>query len=89
MLDERLAIVVDFGDAQEMDVGFDAGESFDVDMGYIPIQARYTGPYSVIPSMEEQTLDIAGRTASENIIVEAIPNCYGLITWDGTVLTVS
>lgn len=87
--DEGLAMVVGFGDAQEMDVGFDQGETFEVDMGYVPVQARYSGPYTFTPTTDAQTISIEGRTASHDIIVEAIPSNYGLISWSGSGIRVS
>lgn len=50
---------------------------------------EYTGPYVVTPSGEAQTLPTALRALTENIVVGAVPNNYGLITWNGSVLTVS
>lgn len=59
----------------------------------LPVMAVYPEPYSgstrVIPSTQQQTLETAGLTVVENIIVEPIPSNYGLITWNGSTLTVS
>lgn len=49
----------------------------------------YTGEYEVIPGTEEQILSTSGRTLAQDITIAAIPNNYGLITWDGSTLTVS
>lgn len=49
----------------------------------------YEGAYTIIPAATAQTIPIAQLTASEDIIVEGIPNNYGLITWNGSTLTVS
>lgn len=49
----------------------------------------YTGATTVTPSAETQILQTANRTVTENITINPIPSNYGLITWDGTVLTVS
>jgi len=57
----------------------ESGGSYDV----------YTGPYTVTPTRETQSLNTRGKIASANITVNPIPNYYGLITWDGSVLTVS
>lgn len=63
--------------------------SFKVDQG-IPIYPDpYEGPYRVTPGEEAQTLETAERTVMENIIIEPIPSNYGLITWNGSTLTVS
>lgn len=49
----------------------------------------YSGPYQVTPTQEQQVLSISGRQATEDIIIDPIPSNYGLITWNGSVLTVS
>lgn len=49
----------------------------------------YEGTYSVTPSAERQTLPSANCLLLEDVIVEPIPSNYGLITWDGSHLTVS
>lgn len=50
---------------------------------------EYEGPYEVTPSGETQTLATAARVLVENIIINPIPSNYGLITWNGSVITVS
>lgn len=50
---------------------------------------RYEGAYTVTPSGEPQVLRTALCTLSEDITIEAIPDNYGLVEWDGSVLTVS
>lgn len=49
----------------------------------------YGGPVEVIPSSEAQLLQTKDLVVKENIIVHPIPSNYGLITWDGSTLTVS
>lgn len=49
----------------------------------------YTGPYEVTPSEETQTLRTSDLYMNENVIINPIPSNYGLITWDGTKLTIS
>lgn len=49
----------------------------------------YTGSTEVTPSAETQTLLTANKTVISNIVINPIPNNYGLITWDGNILTVS
>ena len=49
----------------------------------------YEGPYEVTPTQETQVLRTAQKVSSRNIVVNPIPSNYGLITWDGSVLTVS
>ena len=49
----------------------------------------YDGEYEVTPTQETQVLDTALKAMSGNIIVNPIPSNYGLVTWNGNVLTVS
>lgn len=49
----------------------------------------YTGAYEVTPSAETQTLLTDGLRMTDNVVINPVPSNYGLITWDGTVITVS
>lgn len=49
----------------------------------------YDGPYEVTPSAVEQVLPTTHHTMTGDLVVNPIPGNYGLITWDGAVLTVS
>jgi len=50
---------------------------------------RYPGPYEVTPTQGTQILETANLQLEENVIVNPIPSNYGLITWNGSYLTVS
>ena len=49
----------------------------------------YAGPYEVTPSAETQTLETDSFYMNGNITINPIPSNYGLITWNGSTLTVS
>lgn len=49
----------------------------------------YEGDYSFTPSDEEQVIPILGKTATQDIVINPIPSNYGLISWNGSTLTVS
>lgn len=49
----------------------------------------YTGEYEITPSSEVQTIPIANFIASQNITINPIPQNYGLISWNGSYLTIS
>lgn len=49
----------------------------------------YSGQYEWTPTQETQTIPISGKTAARNITINPIPSNYGLITWNGSTLTVS
>lgn len=50
---------------------------------------QYTGPTVITPTTSEQVLQTADKAILTDIIIEPIPSNYGLITWDGSTLTVS
>lgn len=49
----------------------------------------YPGPHEVTPSATEQVLETDAFYMNGNITINPIPSNYGLITWDGSTLTVS
>lgn len=49
----------------------------------------YPGPYVYTPTEDTQTVEIKDYKASQDITINPIPSNYGLITWNGTTLTVS
>lgn len=49
----------------------------------------YEGVYEFTPTDQSQTIPIAGKTPAQDIIINPIPSNYGLITWNGSTLTVS
>lgn len=49
----------------------------------------YTGPVEVTPSPETQTLATTGFIMPSDVVINPIPSNYGLITWNGSTLTVS
>lgn len=51
--------------------------------------AAYTGATEVTPSSSTQVLNTAGWFMGNDITIKPIPSNYGLITWNGSTLTVS
>ena len=49
----------------------------------------YTGVYEATPSAVTQTFETDGYRMTQNFVVNPIPSNYGLITWNGSVITVS
>jgi hypothetical protein len=49
----------------------------------------YEGTYEVTPTAEAQTLATDSLYMRGNITINPIPSNYGLITWNGSTLTVS
>lgn len=50
---------------------------------------EYGGEYIYTPTVQTQVIEIQHKMATQNITINPIPYNYGLITWDGTKLTVS
>lgn len=50
---------------------------------------EYTGTYSVTPSKQKQVLSTQNKVLANNITVNPIPQNYGLISWNGSTLTIS
>lgn len=49
----------------------------------------YEGEYEFTPTQQTQIVPTADKVLEHNITINPIPSNYGLITWDGSVLTVS
>ena len=49
----------------------------------------YDGPYEATPDRDAQVFATSGKVMREDFVVQPIPSNWGLITWDGSVLTVS
>ena len=56
--------------------------------GAVPVP-HYTGPYEFTPTAEEQRVKIARKHAEEHIIIHPIPRNYGLVTYNGSIITIS
>lgn len=48
----------------------------------------YSGSYEFTPSEERQEIQTEEKYLSENIVINAIPENYGRIVWDGAYLKV-
>ena len=54
-----------------------------------PPPTIYGGPYEVTPSRDTQVLETRSKLATADIVINPIPSNYGLITYSGSILTVS
>lgn len=68
------------------DVTFTTSEYVEIRQSEAP---EYEGPYEFTPTQSTQTAATAYKLAVADIIINPIPSNYGLITWNGSVLTVS
>lgn len=60
-----------------------------IDIPQIVRPAAYGGTYEVTPTADAQTLSTSNLYMTDDIIINPIPDNYGLITWNGSYLTVS
>lgn len=49
----------------------------------------YDGPYEFTPTQETQTVSTAEKLLLDNIVINPIPQNYGLVTYNGSIITVS
>lgn len=80
-------VAIDGGEIS-LDICIDGGE---VGVFYDTGRAapEYTGETIITPTRETQVLQTANTTVTEDITVLPIPHNYGLITYNGSILTVS
>lgn len=74
---------------QNLELILTNNEEYELTLGSPIERETYTGPTRVIPSQEEQVLKTTNTVLLKDIIIEKIPQNYGLITWDGSILTIS
>lgn len=87
IIPEQLDVVFSSNDRYHVDLNNET--SFVCTMADTYASQIYDGPVVITPSLDQQELQTAGTLVRDNIIVEPIPSNYGLITWNGAVLTVS
>lgn len=82
-------MIVKFDQGQKFACKLTGEKSFNAGFGEIYKSPIYVGPYEAEPNQSTQTLNTKGRLLTENIIIGPMPQNYGLITWNGSTLTVS
>lgn len=50
---------------------------------------EYSGDYEITPTTEPQILQTEEKHMKQNVVINPIPNNYGLITYNGYGITVS
>lgn len=63
-------------------------DEFQVDFG-ANVAREYTGTYEVTPTQQTQTLPTVNKVLTDNVVIKPIPSNYGLITYNGSIITVS
>lgn len=67
---------------------FNEDSEFEVDFG-ANVAGEYQGAYEVTPTQQTQTLPTVNKVLTDNVVIKPIPSCYGLITYNGSIITVS
>lgn len=70
--------------ASQVEIGVGVAASYQMIEG-----ETYEGSYEFTPTQETQTVPTADKVLLDDIIIHPIPQNYGLITWNGAVITVS
>lgn len=50
---------------------------------------EYAGPTTYTPSAEAQIIPVSGKLCTTDITIEPVPQGWGRVTWDGSVLIIS
>lgn len=50
---------------------------------------EYTGEYDVIPTRQKRVLNTANKVLGSNVVIEPIPNNYGLVEYNGRYIRIS
>ena len=86
VLDGELNLILQNDADCRLNVMMDGDLGVVVETGRLPV---YDGPTEVTPSAETQVLLTNQYAMRSNIVVNPIPSNYGLITWNGSTITVS
>lgn len=81
-----------FNQGNTLHACFQGADTLDASLNstvYIPVVDVYEGPYEATPTQFTQTLSTEGFTMAQDVIIHPIPSNYGLITYNGSILTVS
>lgn len=82
-------MTVDVSPALDLKVSTPWSANIGMDMMIRVDGTPYTGQTAVAPSDTRQVLPTSGTLLTQDITIEPIPQNYGLITWNGSTLTVS
>ena len=83
-------LILQFETEQEIDLIMEAGAGFDLVIDSVAQEyPTYDGATEFTPTQETQTVQTARKVLLENITINPIPQNYGLITYNGRIITVS
>lgn len=83
-------LILQFEDSSELNLVLDGGSELELVLDNVQQEfPTYDGPTEFTPTQETQTVLTARRVLLENITINPIPQNYGLITYNGNIITVS
>ena len=80
---------------QNTKINIEPQQQFDVDFGdpvirvYNTENLSYEGSYTIIPTTQSQILSTTNLWMKQDLTIAPIPKNYGLISWNGSVLTIT
>lgn len=86
---DRLSFTLESSEALSFELEDNGSVDFDLETPIAIGVNTYDGPYEVTPSNQMQTLNTDDLLMTQNVTINPIPSNYGLITWNGSTLTVS
>ena len=75
--------------AVRVGVSAQPGVPLSIDMGYQVGGRPYQGTYEFTPGDEEQTVQTEGRVLLQDIVIHKVPQNYGRVSWNGSVISIT
>ena len=88
MNNENLSFTLESAGALSFELGNAAALSFDLKTPSQIGVDNYEGDYVITPTQETQTMNTQSLRMTQNVIINPIPSNYGLVTWNGSTLTI-
>lgn len=83
----EIPIVVNFDTEENFGVSFDG--DLNVDFSGMHTAGEYTGTYEFTPSDVAQEIPTSNKILTQNIVINPIPSNYGLVAYDGSILSIT
>ena len=83
-------LILTLENGSDISVDVSGGEkTIELALGEASGYPTYTGATEFTPTQETQIAFTAGKVVLEDIVINAIPYNYGLVTYQGNIITVS
>ena len=84
--------IASFSESSQFSAAFADSQNMSATFGEIEVihdVPYYMGEYEATPSAVEQIIPTSGKAMISDFVINPIPSNYGLISWNGSTLTVS